>query len=889
MTAPDEEERLGEIGSVVCSVVRTERPWDLGLDALVIPVGGGLGELGEALAEHYPDVGWEAVPFGSITPIAPWTMHLPGPGPRLAIFVASGSSGDPERGNAAKATAAAITTARRSGVAALGMPLLSSGRLGNPPALAAGAVVPAAVAALAEQTGLPLRRLVFFAKSRKATDAIRETFAGLGEDRVAPEELAGGVSRDLVDPNRGIPLGEDQLGVAAYVSMLATVIADPATPLPLSVGVFGEWGSGKSFFMGLLRAEVDRLASQDIVQIGFNAWHYADSDLWASLGDEIFRQLAGVDAKSPERAERIRAELSERLDQRRQLEAETQEARETAAELQSEVDTAIAGRERSARLLIKALRNSSAFKDRVDRLWSRLGVTDEAEQGKLLAEQLRGSLDDAAVLRRMPGERHGKLALVLAAVVLVAAFLVPLAWEWLAGAAALFTLFAGTGITVLSRVRSGLRDLRELSEDLHTGITDAAEQELPEQLQALRAAEAEQRVAEAQLAEVVAQVGALGRQLTRLTPGHRLYTFLADRARSDSYAGNLGVISTIRKDFEQLVKLMAEWRESPDDGVTPRRPVDRIVLYIDDLDRCSPRQVVEVLQAVHLLLAFELFVVVVGVDPRWLLRALRSHYAEILADGEGDARVTPEDYLEKIVNIPLVLPGLAPDGMSRLLRSLVRTEQAAPAAVRKTGRVPDEATIEVEAGSEVDTQRQATPAAEPRPLTEAELDLLSTLDSLVGTPREAKRLVNLYRMVRATRDLSMASRFLGQDGEPGEYQAVVLLLALLTAHARLLCPVLDTRPEPARGIRGGLVHRDPSSSWAQFVADLGLQQDGTGWMNPIAGPIEDDRLDDWRHLHAGLSRVSDAVALPDVSALQLWAPRIRRFSYVLVPRPGQRR
>ena len=47
------------------------------------------------------------------------------------------------------------------------------------------------------------------------------------------------------------------------------------------------------------------------------------------------------------------------------------------------------------------------------------------------------------------------------------------------------------------------------------------------------------------------------------------------------------------------------------------------MLYIDDLERCEPDQVVQVLQAVHLLLAMELFVVVVGVDPRWLLRSLQ--------------------------------------------------------------------------------------------------------------------------------------------------------------------------------------------------------------------------------------------------------------------------
>src|SRR5262245_63527213 len=99
---------------------------------------------------------------------------------------------------------------------------------------------------------------------------------------------------------------------------------------------------------------------------------------------------------------------------------------------------------------------------------------------------------------------------------------------------------------------------------------------------------------------------------------------------------------------------MVEWK---DDDDAPA-PIERIVLYIDDLDRCSPEQVVEVLQAVHLLLALELFVVVVGVDPRWLLRALRGEYRAMLT-GEGSApdedewwQTTPQDYLEKIFNIP---------------------------------------------------------------------------------------------------------------------------------------------------------------------------------------------------------------------------------------------
>jgi hypothetical protein len=446
---------------------------------------------------------------------------------------------------------------------------------------------------------------------------------------------------------------------------------------------------------------------------------------------------------------------------------------------------------------------------------------------------------------------------------------------------------SGIGVTVLTRARSGLRALRSLSEYLRSA---AQEPEVAATLGELRQAEADQRVAQAQLDEVVSHVGELGRQLTELAPGRRLYSFIVDRAQGDAYAGNLGLISMIRKDFEQLIELMADWREHPDHDNATYRAIDRIVLYIDDLDRCGPAQVVEVLQAVHLLLALDLFVVVIGVDPRWLLRSLASHYDEILDTGPstvGDAarwHVTPEDYLEKIINIPIALPGMPSGSLRQLLRSIVDDDSTTDGAPATTTEQPTPTTepvdteMPVEPGSEIsDRRRPTTSDTPPRPLTEKELVLLSTLDVLIDTPREAKRLFNLYRMLRATRDLSGASRFLGEDGEPGDYEAVVVLLGLLTAHSRLLERVLDTRPDPDNGIAGGLMSRPPEADWAQFVADF-EPRDGA---NRIVGTLAVASVPDWTRLHAGLARVSAELTLPDLSRFQEWVPRIRRFSYTL--------
>jgi hypothetical protein len=89
-----------------------------------------------------------------------------------------------------------------------------------------------------------------------------------------------------------------------------------------------------------------------------------------------------------------------------------------------------------------------------------------------------------------------------------------------------------------------------------------------------------------------------------------IYDFLIDKNRDEKYQEHLGMITTIRRDFEKLEELLGDWRA---DG---EKAVDRIILYIDDLDRCPPECVVNVLQAVHLLLATILFIVVVGVDAR---------------------------------------------------------------------------------------------------------------------------------------------------------------------------------------------------------------------------------------------------------------------------------
>ena len=281
-------------------------------------------------------------------------------------------------------------------------------------------------------------------------------------------------------------------------------------------------------------------------------------------------------------------------------------------------------------------------------------------------------------------------------------------------------------------------------------------------------------------------------------PRQRLVHFLRDRVRSGVYSKELGFIATIRKDFEKLSQLMtASTRGHPNAALEeearkelekeinkllasssdllsndeiknlralseiPAKPTttfERIILYVDDLDRCPPDQVVAVLQAIHLLLTFPLFVVVVAVDMRWVLRALDSHYGDLLNPGEDGA--TSMDYLEKIFQIPYRVrdfrSGQTGNLVSDQLQPFVQLDDApGPAETRphaeiggagQTETVRQGSSASVGAGPKV-----AMPQIRPLSLSPDEVQFLDRLDARHSwSPRRRLRFANSYLLVRAS-------------------------------------------------------------------------------------------------------------------------------------------
>src|SRR5665647_2672601 len=93
-----------------------------------------------------------------------------------------------------------------------------------------------------------------------------------------------------------------------------------------------------------------------------------------------------------------------------------------------------------------------------------------------------------------------------------------------------------------------------------------------------------------------------------------------------------------------------------------------VVVLVDDLDRCMPEQVLDVLQAIRLFLAVEGTAFVLATDERVVRDAVRLRYPQAASTSETDL---PREYLEKIVQVPLRIPPLGAAETESYLNLLV--------------------------------------------------------------------------------------------------------------------------------------------------------------------------------------------------------------------------
>lgn len=100
----------------------------------------------------------------------------------------------------------------------------------------------------------------------------------------------------------------------------------------------------------------------------------------------------------------------------------------------------------------------------------------------------------------------------------------------------------------------------------------------------------------------------------------------------------------------------------------------RLVVFVDDLDRCLPEKAIEVLEAIKLFLDAENCVFVLGLDQEVIARGIEMKYKELGArqDSNNQQRFTVEGmrYLEKIIQLPFQIPPVEQNDMGDFVHGL---------------------------------------------------------------------------------------------------------------------------------------------------------------------------------------------------------------------------
>ncbi len=90
----------------------------------------------------------------------------------------------------------------------------------------------------------------------------------------------------------------------------------------------------------------------------------------------------------------------------------------------------------------------------------------------------------------------------------------------------------------------------------------------------------------------------------------------------------------------------------------------KIVVFIDDLDRCLPEKAVQLLEGLKVLLDLKNFVFVMGVAQEVIERGIRVRYRELYKTGQSDDLPNIEgQYLDKIIQFPFSLPAADHDAL----------------------------------------------------------------------------------------------------------------------------------------------------------------------------------------------------------------------------------
>jgi hypothetical protein len=169
--------------------------------------------------------------------------------------------------------------------------------------------------------------------------------------------------------------------------------------------------------------------------------------------------------------------------------------------------------------------------------------------------------------------------------------------------------------------------------------------------------------------------------------------------------------------------------------------ITRVVVLVDDLDRCLPTSVIAALEAIKLFLSVQKMAFVVAADRRLVMLSISTRYAPA-----PRAEQMAREYLEKIVQIPVSVPALG-RGDTEAYLALLLLERHFEADARGLASLAQHCAGRRSAG-ETRILDDLPPGAVPEGAS-GDVELAYQLapiltDRMAGNPRRLKRFLNAF-------------------------------------------------------------------------------------------------------------------------------------------------
>jgi hypothetical protein len=207
-----------------------------------------------------------------------------------------------------------------------------------------------------------------------------------------------------------------------------------------------------------------------------------------------------------------------------------------------------------------------------------------------------------------------------------------------------------------------------------------------------------------------------------------------------------GIIKSEKENKNQTPQVVRDFRKEFENTIEECN-IDSLVIMIDDLDRCTPERIIDNLEAIKLFLNVKKTVFIIGADRRIVRHAIQHRYkANDIRDSEiGDYEALVTDYLEKLIQVPYILPKLSESEVETYLTLLFCQRDLSTDFEKIVGAFTE--FRETDRHSTFGFQNIRTVVGANEGL--ANLAIIPTLAPLIteglkGNPRQIKRFLNAF-------------------------------------------------------------------------------------------------------------------------------------------------